>query len=172
VDDGFANHDPTDTQLIMTPEDYLEAVSSRNIPIGSDGHLWQTCTINDEGNVITLKSFRSIEESFELATEQNVVQWSNEAGILVSDYTNEDIGRRALSPALGVIGGVLLGYVFGTVVDGIVIAVTGESSAYWFAQAVNKVIRRPPPVSLKVYIDCILYVGTDNYAHCRFGITS
>ena len=53
------------------------------------------------------------------------------------------------------VAGILVGYVFCVVVDGIIIAVTGESGAWWFAQAVLEAMNKPyePNMSITIYCD-------------------
>ena len=51
--------------------------------------------------------------------------------------------------------GVVVGYLTATVIDGIVIAVTGQSGAWWCAQAITNVLKRP--YNGKTYINCNVY---------------
>ncbi len=46
------------------------------------------------------------------------------------------------------VGGVLVGYIFSVVVDGIVISATGSSSADWVAAAINEVVGKAPRSSV------------------------
>lgn len=53
------------------------------------------------------------------------------------------------------VGGVFVGYIFSTVVDGIIISATGQSGAWWVAQAISRVLNKPSTSS--VGIDCSVY---------------
>lgn len=55
------------------------------------------------------------------------------------------------------VGNAVAGYVIGTVVDGIITAVTGQSGAAWVAYAVTKLVNRPVPVNKAIYLSCDIY---------------
>lgn len=55
------------------------------------------------------------------------------------------------------VGNAVAGYVIGTVVDGIITAVTGQSGAAWVAYAVTKLVNRPVPANKAIYLSCDIY---------------
>lgn len=62
---------------------------------------------------------------------------------------------RSLASIAVFIGGVIVGYLTATVIDGVVIAVTGQSGAWWCAQAITNVLNRP--YTGRTYINCNVY---------------
>lgn len=158
-------------QEIMSPDDYLDALIVRSGDFPGESGSWQTCTMDADGNIVVLKNYSSVEESIELATEENVLSWIRESGIKTPEISTPEITPNStVGSAIGVVGGLILGYLFGVVIDGIVTAATGESTAYWFAQAIKKTLWRPFPVTGKVYINCYLYADPAIQLNCRFGI--
>lgn len=131
---------PQDTPL-MTADEYLEYCILREQE-GRSEATWETYALNEDGKLVVTEAFASA-----LDVERAI----------------------ASSATLSVIGGVLLGYLFSTVVDGIVTAATGNSSAYWFAQAIRKALNRPVPTNLRLSINCFEYAGTPNYPKCLLG---
>lgn len=53
------------------------------------------------------------------------------------------------------IGTTLLGYLICTIVDGVVVAATGQSGAWWVGQAISLVLNRP--AKEQVWISCSIY---------------
>lgn len=156
-------------KVILTPEEYVEAARINSQKSGVNKKVWQTCTMNSSGEIVVLKTYDSIDEALENYDSPAIRDLIEESGIIIPSGTEGDYVVEG-GVTLSVIGGLLLGYVFGTVVDGIVITVTGNSAAYWFAQAVSKVLWNPLPALNRIYIDCTLYSGTDYYLQCRFGV--
>lgn len=68
---------------------------------------------------------------------------------------SSEIQGRSVSAIAVFLGGVFLGYLTSTVIDGVVIAVTGESGAWWVSQAILNVLNRPYTSS--TYINCNVY---------------
>lgn len=114
-----------------------------SLPSVKENANWGTYGIDDKGNLVPVSTESLLQADSELL---------------------------AALPPIGVIGGVLLGYVFGVVVDGIVTAVTGQSTSYWFAQAVKKLVGLRPPITGRVYINCNLYAyDLKLMGNCKFG---
>lgn len=60
---------------------------------------------------------------------------------------------RSVSTIAVFLGGAIVGYLTSTVIDGIVIAVTGESGAFWVAQAIENVLNKPYTGSTTITCD-------------------
>lgn len=68
------------------------------------------------------------------------------------------IGPRSATVSIAVfVGNAIAGYVIGTVVDGIITAVTGQSGAAWVAYAVQKLVNHSVPANKAVYLSCDIY---------------
>lgn len=144
--------------------------SSTHFP--NKDRLWQTCALDNSGNVVVLKTHESIDESFEWLSAGNVIQSMEQSGISVDRIISGHGGVQpySASAAISVLGGVLLGYLFGVVVDGVVISATGESTAYWFAQALQNTLQRALSPDRTTRISCSLYLGMGSiYFNCMWG---
>ncbi len=54
----------------------------------------------------------------------------------------EDTSTESLTTIVVLVGGILLGYLSSTVVDGNVISVTGQSGGWWVSQAIIQVLNK------------------------------
>lgn len=157
---------------ILTPAEYLNSLKASSTHFPNKDRLWQTCALDDSGNVVVLKTHESIDDSFEWLNAENVILSMEESGISVDKIISRHSGiqPRAVSASISVLGGVLLGYLFGVVVDGIVISATGESTAYWFAQALQNTLQKALSPDRITRISCSLYLGMGSiYFNCMWG---
>ena len=78
-----------------------------------------------------------------------ITGYADENGDLILKYT---YGRdRSASVTIAVfVAGVLVGHIYGTVVNGIVISATGKSPDQWVSVAINKVVGKK--LTKKVYL--------------------
>lgn len=157
---------------ILTPAEYVNSLNASSTHFPNKDRLWQTCALDNSGNVVVLKTHESIDESFEWLSAGNVIQSMEQSGISVDKIVSGHGGVQpySASAAISVLGGVLLGYLFGVVVDGIVISATGESTAYWFAQALQNTLQRALSPDRTTRISCSLYLGMGSiYFNCMWG---
>lgn len=78
----------------------------------------------------------------------------NDGNIVRVDGTRDQSRSAALTIAAWV-GTTLVGYLACNVIDGIVIAATGQSGGWWVAQAIQNVLNRP--YTGKTYLNCNVY---------------
>ena len=161
-----------DEHPILTPIEYINSVKARNEQFPDKVRLWQTCTLDESGNMVILKTHESVDESIEWMNAENIINSIESSGIDIAKMVPEYSGPRSasLSAAISVLGGVLLGYLFSVVVDGIVISATGESTAYWFAQAMNNTLRKALSPDRTTRINCGMYITNGAfYFNCLWG---
>ena len=162
-----------DEHPILTPIEYINSVKARNEQFPDKVRLWQTCTLDESGNMVILKTHESVDESIEWMNAENIINSIESSGIDIAKMVPEYSGPRSasLSAAISVLGGVLLGYLFSVVVDGIVISATGESTAYWFAQAMNNTLRKALSPDRTTRINCGMYITNGAfYFNCLWGM--
>ena len=162
-----------DEHPILTPIEYINSVKARNEQFPDKVRLWQTCTLDESGNMVILKTHESVDESIEWMNAENIINSIESSGIDIAKMVPEYSGPRSasLSAAISVLGGVLLGYLFSVVVDGIVISATGESAAYWFAQAMNNTLRKALSPDRTTRINCGMYITNGAfYFNCLWGM--
>lgn len=64
--------------------------------------------------------------------------------------------NRSVTMTIAVfVGGIFVGYIYPTVIDGIVISATGKSGAEWVSHAIDVVLNQP--YERKLHLDCNIY---------------
>ena len=123
------------------------------------GVIVNSTTINAQDSMIT----EFTEESMEML-KYEMGENSPYAGQFltysVDDNGNiirvENVGNtKSILTITVFIKGVIVGYLTATVIDGVVIAVTGQSGAWWCAQAISNVLNKP--YTGKTYVNCNVY---------------
>lgn len=69
--------------------------------------------------------------------------------------TKDVIQQRSISKIAVFVGKKIIGYIFVKVINGIVIAVTGQSGEWWASQAIQNVLNKP--YTGRTYINCNVY---------------
>lgn len=127
---------------LLGQSDGLEYIRKKN----ETGILWATYVLDD------------LDEPVEISHTSTLNAW----------YLDMIEPRSATVSISVFVGKALMGYVFCTVVDGIIIAVTGQSGAAWVAYAFNKLINRPVPPNKGVYLSCDIYpTHSMEYIRCK-----
>lgn len=65
------------------------------------------------------------------------------------------VQTRAVGTIAVFIGGTFVGYLTSTIIDGVVVSVTGHSGSWWVAQAIQNVLHRK--YTGRTYINCNVY---------------
>lgn len=106
--------------------------------VNSSGSTWATYQLDSNGEL------------------EEVCRMERLDSTTINDIPSMRSGALAVSIAVYV-GKAIVGYVVASVIDGIVIAATGQSGATWASIAIKRLVGNPVPSSKTVYLSCSIY---------------
>lgn len=118
-------------ESLLGQDDGLEYIRTEN----AEGTIWATYELDGSGEPVEISHTDTVNALY-----------------------LDAIAPRSVTVSIAVVvGKAVAGYVIGTVVDGIIIAATGQSGAAWVAYAVKKLVNHPVPANKTVYLSCDIY---------------
>lgn len=131
------------TTSIPVPNAFA-STSSQTISIKSyiekvnrEGNGWVTYNFDKDGTMVSIETIDELEPS----TEHSLSKSARGIAVTIAVY----------------VGSAVVGYVICSVIDGVIISVSGQSGAAWVATAISRLKGRPVPAGKRIYLSCNVY---------------